>query len=172
MIQLLRAGPKALRGHSLQPDDGGYVAYFIAVERFENWLVDKENEFAFFGLPERQIKKADHVKTGDILITYISSGYSMLAGARRVVGEGLVRLAYGGEYDVACPYAIPTKPILTAEPEKWVSIKALAPELSFIGKKDWRQLFRTSLKPVNDKDGDFVIQNLQTAFGSHSHSHA
>ncbi len=137
------------------------MSFFVAVERYSNWLVDKENEFAFYGLPERHLKKAELVKAGDVLLIYVSSGRSAFAGARRVTTDKLLRLAYGGEYDVACPYAIATEPLVNVDPQNWVPVKQLVGSLAFLGTGDWRQQFRTSLKPVSDADGAVILASFE-----------
>jgi hypothetical protein len=136
------------------------MSFFVAVERYSNWLVDKENEFSFYGLPERHLKKAATIKTGDVLLIYVSSGYSAFAGARRVSSDKLLRLAYGGDYDVACPCAISTEPLVSADPQDWVPVKQLVGKLSFLGSGDWRQQFRTSIKPISDQDAAVILDAL------------
>lgn len=137
------------------------MSFFIAVERYDNWVVDKKNGFTFYGLPERHLKRAAVVKTGDILLIYVSSGRAAFAGARSVTSDKLVRLAYGGDYDVACPYAISTESLVALEESKWIPVKALHEQLSFLSAKDWRQQFRTSIKPISDEDGSMILTELR-----------
>lgn len=140
--------------------------FFVAVERIENWKVDKENDYSFYGLPERHVKKASAVAKGDILLAYVSSGLSAFTGARRVVSDDLVKLAFGGDYDVACPYALSTEPIVSLEPSQWVPVRSLVDKLDLTRSRDWRQQFRTSIKPISEPDGQLILHCLKVASAS------
>lgn len=140
------------------------MAYWLLVERRENWEVDREEGFLRFGIPKSKVKQASRIEKGDILIFYVSSGVSRFSDVREATDNGTKKLALGGNYDAAFPVYISTRPYLTLPKEAWVPLAPVARKLSFIGDvKDWRQLLRTTLRLLSDNDGRFLLSTMQTA---------
>ena len=83
--------------------------YWIIVERIENWETDYSSGFKHFGLPERKRKMDSKIPSGDILVTYVSSGFSKISDLRRVSDANTKKLQLGGDYDTAYPIALQTE---------------------------------------------------------------
>jgi hypothetical protein len=147
------------------------VAYWLLVERLENWEVDKQEGFRRFGLPERKESMASEIRKGDLLIIYVSSGISRFADIREATANEPRKLAFGGDYDTAFPLAISTEPHLTLDRPNWVPIHSLIEKLSLTaGKKDWRQVMRNTLRRLPDADAVAIIEAMQhTALKGGSH---
>ena len=64
----------------------------------ENRAVDEREGYRRFGLPLKQEKLASEIKAGDLLITYIASGLSMISDVRRATSDGVSKLASAGDY--------------------------------------------------------------------------
>lgn len=140
------------------------MKFWLTVERAENWEVDKTEGFCRFGLSDRKRILASQIEPGDLIFTYISSGKSSLADMRRVRSPALVRLKHGGNYDSPYPLAISTEPLIWLPQEKWVRIKTLAAELSFIDiRRDWRQQMRSSLRLLLQSDATILETALRSA---------
>lgn len=147
------------------------VAYWLLVERLENWEVDKREGFRRFGLPESKEVMARQIRKGDLLIAYVSSGISSFADIRKAMADEPRKLGFGGDYDTAFPLAISTAPHLTLSRSNWVPIHSLTGRLSFTaGKGDWRQIMRTALRPLADADATVIIDAMKyTTFESGSY---
>jgi len=143
--------------------------YWLIVERPENWEADRKNLFKHFGVPESKHKMASQVSEGDKLIVYISGGVSCFSDIRLVNSDELIRLRGLTDYDDVFPYAIKTQPYMTLPREHWVTVKDLASRLAFTKSlKDWRQVFRSSMRKLDDVDGEFlenVMQKIITQAG-------
>jgi predicted RNA-binding protein len=136
--------------------------FWLSVERYENWLADQKSGFAFLGIGERKLKLAEEIKPGDVIVTYVSSGYSSFSGFREVVSEKPKKSLIRAHYDEPFPYQIDTKPILSLPPEKWVKIHNLVGKLSFLPKNlDWRQNMRNALRKLNERDAKQIIDLLK-----------
>jgi len=138
--------------------------YWIIVERIDNWETDYASGFKQFGLPERKRKMASRIQPGDILVTYISSGLSMISDLRRVTDAKSKKLQFGGDYDTAFPIALQTEPMAVLEREKWIMFHELSGQLELTReKKDWRQTFRQSLLPLSENDGRLLVSCVKQA---------
>jgi len=144
-------------------------AYWIINERRENWEVDKSIGFSLFGLPEYKRAMAGQLFPGDILLTYVSSGISAFADARRVEANKGGRLRLGEPYDTPFPISIRTSPLVALTRDQWIKIHELVRLLSFTkGKKDWRQSFRFSLRHICRRDGELIFSRLKKVAASAS----
>lgn len=138
--------------------------YWIIVERIENWETDYASGFKQFGLPERKRKMASKIQPGDILVTYVSSGFSMIADLRRVTDAKSKKLHFGGDYDTAFPIALQTEPMTVLERERWITFHELSGQLELTReKRDWRQTFRQSLLPLSETDGRLLVSFIENA---------
>jgi predicted RNA-binding protein len=137
--------------------------YWLLIERLENWEIDQKQGFVRFGLPEKA-RLAQKIKKGDLLIFYISSGLSAFSDIREATADGTTKLPFGGDYDTAFPLSISTRPYLTLRRSDWVPIHHLLDKLEITsGKKDWRQVVRTTLKHLSDKDARVIIDAMKKA---------
>jgi predicted RNA-binding protein len=137
---------------------------WLIIERKENWITDREEGFLRFGIPERHKSTASKIRKGDHFFVYISSNISAFSDIREVSEDGVTRLGRAGNYDTAFPLAFATKPVLTLDENKWVSIKSLKEELSFLAnKRDWRQIMRTTIRHISDADAIIIHRAIKNA---------
>lgn len=134
--------------------------YWLIVERYDNWIVDRKENFVRFGLPERKRTTAGKIKPSDLLVVYVS-GKSCFSDIRRVLSPAIITLRFGGSYDAAFSFALSTESFVAPAEENWVPVKELAERLSFLSPTDWRQSFRTSLRSIPEADGRLVEQVLR-----------
>jgi hypothetical protein len=135
--------------------------YWLIVERYANWQVDRSENFYRFGIPDKKVPLARTIRPGDILVTYISGGKSAFSDMRRVLSPPIIALKQGGPYDAAFSTAISTAPLLVLPEEHWVSVKGMLADLTFLSGKDWGQVFRTSLKALPAVDGVTIERALK-----------
>lgn len=133
------------------------MSVWLLVERLENWRVDESEGFRRFGLSARAARQASKVEAGDLLAFYVSGGVSAFSDIRRSVLTGVERLRLGGDYDTAYPLALRTEPVLTLERERWLPMDEISSELALFVGKDWRQMMRTSLRRLDEADGERLI---------------
>jgi hypothetical protein len=140
------------------------ISHWLLVERLENWNVDRSEQFRQFGLPRGKKKLGDLIKTGDLLIFYVSSGISSFADVREARADGLLKLGLEGDYDSPYPWRVMTKPVLTLPRDRWVPIKSLIADLSLTaGRPDWRQCMRTSLRRLERGDATVILESMRFA---------
>ena len=136
--------------------------YYLIVERPENWEADRQNGFVSFGLKERNLRTAERLSTGDFLITYISGGVSCFSDARVVIGDKVAQALNVQHYDDMFPLIIKTAPDIVLSRENWVPVKSLLSKLEFSkGVENWRQLFRASIRVLNEKDGRILHEVIR-----------
>jgi len=138
--------------------------HWLAVERYDNWLADKNRGFSFLGISEKKLKLASNIRPKDLIIIYVSSCRSSFAGVLEVLSDKPRRATLRLAYDEPFPYQIDTKPVLLLAEESWIRIHDLIGELSFLPKdKQWRQLMRNALRPLNDRDAHAIIARINLA---------
>ena len=109
-------------------------------------------------------KMASKIQPGDILVTYVSSGFSKISDLRRVTDANTKKLQFGGDYDTAFPIALQTQPMTVLERERWITFHNLSGRLELTReKRDWRQTFRQSLLPLSETDGRFLVGCVEKA---------
>lgn len=132
--------------------------FWLIVERRENWEADFTSGFSLFGIPESKLGLASKINKGDILISYISSGISCFSDVRRVVSDKLQKTANKFMYDEPYPYYISTESVHYLPIENWIKVHDVIDKLGLTrNRKDWRQLFRASLRQLSDEDGIFLM---------------
>jgi hypothetical protein len=131
--------------------------------RYENWLQDEREGFRRFGLPERRLQLARKVRTGDLLLVYVSSRVSAFAGIRKAISDGTIRARRPESYDTAFPIELRCQPELTLPKTKWVSFREMAPHLLLVRKDDWRNVVRTSLRLLEPVDGRIIETAIRKA---------
>lgn len=138
---------------------GNAQRYFLIVERPENWDVDMKAGFVHFGLPERKRTFGQALKAGDLLFGYVSGGLSAFADVRQVVRDGLRGRSKHLAYDEIYPWLVETRPLVVLPRERWVPVQQLLPELRLTrGQSSWRQLFRVTIREIDEHDG-MVLRN-------------
>lgn len=136
---------------------------WLIVERLENWEVDANNHFTFFGLSSRYRKFAAEIQARDSIICYVSSGLSVFSDIRTVQDAGMRQLK-DQSYDSAFPYSFSTAPVLVLPREKWVPLKEVAPHLDLTrGRTDYRPLLQISLRKLTAHDTIFLEAKLRAA---------
>lgn len=131
--------------------------YWLLVERPDNWSVDRSQGFKRFGLPSRSRKRASQLRAGHILFSYVSGGVSCLSDIGEVSSDQVHEDAVVHGYDEISPLAIDTRPLLVLERTEWIPIMSLLNDLTFTREhKDWRQLFRVTLRALSEPDGSVL----------------
>lgn len=138
--------------------------YWVAIERLQNWRVDKRTGFKTFGVSLSTSRLASKTRPGDLVFMYVSSGRSAFADIREVTSESLGRLRMGGEYDDAFPLCIQTRSVAALPMENWIRFHGLAPKLSFTRRtRDWRQVMRRTLREINADDARIIVKAFEQA---------
>lgn len=133
---------------------------WLIVERYENWLVDKQNGFRKIGFAKKKEGTIERFKKGDQLIIYIASGKSCIAGIREVLvdtPEYVNDLIYQEIY----PIRIETRSITSLPEEHWIKIHRFIGKLSFTKNiRDWRQIFRHTIRELHQKDASILKKSI------------
>lgn len=140
-------------------------SYWLLVERLDNWERDCVDGFRQFGIPSTKKKLAEGIRRGDFLIFYVSSHVSAFADVREALTDGVRPMSRGGEnYDTYFPWRISSRPILALPRDRWVHIGTLAANLSITaGMKHWRTAFRSSLRKLEPRDADLILDSMRRA---------
>lgn len=127
----------------------------------DNWMVDRNQGFIRFGIPERRIKLAAKLSAGDYLITYVSGGRSAFSDIRTVIDGKLEKLRFGGEYNGPYFAAVKTSPETILEEQDWLPVHEVKDNLALFGDGDWRQYMRVSLRQISSEDGLFLAEEIR-----------
>ncbi|MCY4211284.1 MAG: hypothetical protein OXE97_09625 [Gammaproteobacteria bacterium] len=137
---------------------------WLAVERLENWLSDKQSGFNMFGIPEHVSKAASKAEAGDQIIVYVSSNISAFADVRTITHDGIKKLGFVSRYDDVYPYCLQTESLLTLKREAWIPIKGMVNNLELTkSSKDWRQIMRHALRVLGTKDAQTIMSRMEAA---------
>ena len=135
---------------------------WLIIEREENWLVDKSRKFSSFGLSIRYQTAARSIKEGDLIFGYVSSGISCFSDMRLAKSDGVRPGRREMDYDTSFQLYVETKPLLILPTACWLPVRSIAEELELLrGRRDWRQMFRTSLRRLTEADSKFLRTALQ-----------
>lgn len=137
--------------------------YYLAVESYENWKFDRTNGFSFLGISNRHVKQASRVKKGDIIFIYVSKPRSAFSDARRVIADSTYHERRACDYELPLSDAIKTEPLLTLPVECWLSYKAIASKLSFVGDPPRNFVMRQSFRKLADNDAKNLMKALRAA---------
>lgn len=141
--------------------------YWMIIERFENWRVDKSSNFTVFGLSRRYRRMAESMQKGDLIFGYVSSGISAFADIRLVEEAGIKPLRRSFDYDSAFDYYIATSPLIVLERTQWLPLKEVLSALDLTrDRSEWRQLFRTTLRQLTEHDGTLLKREIEVRQGS------
>jgi len=101
---------------------------------------------------------------GDFVFCYVSSGISAFSDIRTVQSGGLRPLRGVVDYDSSFDFFIPTAPLLTLDRDRWLPLKNVLDDLDLTkGRRDWGQMFRTSLRSLTDHDARLLRKELEKA---------
>ncbi len=132
---------------------------WLIVESLANWKIDQGNGFTYYGVTGRFEYLKDRLKVGDRLFVYIS-GRSAFADFRLVTKPGL-RPLRGGDYDIAIPFRVDTKPELTLPEDRWLPMSEVRERLRMTaGKQHWTHVLRTSFKKLEPEDGTLLAEAM------------
>ena len=144
------------------------MKFWLIVEKAENWQIDKENGFEFFGLPEKSRKFAKGLEPGDVLLTYVSGVPSAIADSRRVIEvdcpaeDRLALYRSSTAYLRDLSFLLLTKPMDVLQREQWIPFKTLTDQLSATkGRKTWNWFVQTSLRQLTDADGAMICSAIE-----------
>jgi len=133
--------------------------YWLVVERYENWISDRQSYFCRYGIPHRLRNLASQIKKGDRLITYVSSRRSSFADIRSVLTDGLTKIKALEFYSDPFIYSINTTPITVLEKGSWIDVRPHLDKLNFTkAHKNWGMVFYTSLRRLDMEDGKYLEQ--------------
>lgn len=134
---------------------------WLIVESPGNWKIDARNGFTFFGVTGRFEYLKDRVKEGDRLFAYVS-GKSAFADVRLVTKSGLRTLRGGGDYEMALPFCVDTKPALTLPEDRWLPMSEVRERLKLTaGKQHWTHVLRTAFKKLEPEDGALLAEEME-----------
>ena len=144
------------------------MAYFLDLFTPETWSAFQEHGTRVSGFRYRQRRTArEDIKPGDIFICYLVRLYRW-CGVLRITSN-----AFDDDTPIfgnPDPYVIRfhVEPIVILNPEQSIPIKndEIWHTLSITkdwkkGVQGWGNLFRSSLRRINDSDGDFLLSNLK-----------
>ena len=135
--------------------------HWLIVESFENWNIDSNNSFSYYGMKPTREKSASLIQANDLLFVYVT-GNGCFSDVRKATKSGSRRLRMGGDYLDAFPLCIDTAPVLTLTPEQWVPFSELRSQLSFTKDKvDWRQVFRTPQRLLSKDDASLIEEAIK-----------
>lgn len=139
---------------------------WIVVERYDNWLMDKNRGFDVIGFPKSSKTLASQITKGDRLVVYIASSKSVIAGIHEVTSDTFYT-SNDLLWDEIFPFRFKIKTDIILHEEKFIPIRTLINDLSFIRfPKNWKHYFRTSLRKINGADYSVirkaVVNNLIT----------
>src|SRR5262249_1509688 len=117
---------------------------WLIVERLQNWKVDEENGFSFFGLSDRYRKISSEIAANDLIICYVSGGPRAFSDIRMVKESGLRELEKQS-YKSNFAYCFSTMPILVLPRKKWVPLEEVASELDLARGRNYQVSFQTSI---------------------------
>jgi len=143
------------------------VAYILNLFTPETWDAFQRNGSSISGFKLRQRNAAENnVQIGDILLCYLVR-LSRWCGALEVLSDAF--LDQTPIYDDPDPYIIrfKVKPVVMLQPETAVPIfdeegwNALSSTRDFTpGTSGWTGQFRSSLRKLNEDDGEFLLRRL------------
>ena len=135
---------------------------WLIVERVENWEVDQQNGFAFFGLPPRYKNVSCEIKSGDKVYCYVSSGISAFSDIRVVRDAGIKEIKEDSFHDVYnrnFAYYFTTTPVLILPRKEWVPLSQLASALELTrgrSPSSQRAIFQTSIRKLLPNDAKLL----------------
>lgn len=149
------------------------MAFFTDVFTVETWEQAKARDFTVSGFPPPTPTKGGYfdstfrrVKAGDTLLCYVKAPAKRWVGALRV--ESAMYLdendpVWGADDNGTArfPARFRVSPIIVRDVEMGVPVEETIGVISCLQEKKWSGLFRRSLTPVGDEDGQRLLRLLE-----------
>ena len=149
------------------------MAFFTDVFTIETWEQARARGFTVSGFPPPTATKGGYfestfqrVKAGDVLLCYVKAPAKRWVGALRV--EGPMHLdetdaVWGTDEEgaVRFPARFAVSPIIVRDVDAGVPVEETIGVLSCLDERSWSGLFRRSLTPVGDEDGQLLLGLLE-----------
>lgn len=133
--------------------------YYLTSLRKENYEILEDNNFELIGFNEKS-HLAEKLQSGDIIILYIGSRVSKIAGYVSVTDK----YYWDTEliWDDVFPKRVKIKPIRILEAAKMIDIRALIPSLSFVTNKErYGMSFLAGLRQIPEEDAKYMIEQVE-----------
>lgn len=137
------------------------MRYYLASLRKENYEILKNIEFSIIGFNNKSLI-ADEMEPGDVIIIYIGSRVSKIAGIVEVTGK----CKWNTEliWDDIFPKRIPIKPIIILDDEKMINIRDLLDGIKFVKNKEkYGVYFFSGVKHLSKEDGNYIKKSIEKA---------
>lgn len=149
------------------------MAFFTNVFTVDTWIEAKARDFTVTGFPRPTVTRGgyfastfERVKVGDLLVCYVKAPAMRWVGVLRV--ESAVFFdehdaIWGVDEDglARFPSRFSVAPVVVREIECGVPVQDTIGMLSRIDERNWSGLFRRSLTPLSDEDGQRLLDLLQ-----------
>lgn len=149
------------------------MSFFTDVFTIETWQQARARSFTVSGFPPPTVTRGgyfqstfDRVNVGDVLLCYVKAPAKRWVGALRV--EGPMYLdddddVWGRSEDglARYPARFKTSPIITLDIDIGLPVEETIGVLDCLDSTTWSGLFRRSLTPVGDDDGDKLLELLR-----------
>lgn len=135
------------------------MSYFLTSIRKENYEVLEENSFEFIGFSEKS-HLAELLEPGDIIILYIGSRESKIAGYVEVLDKYFWdnRLIW----DDIFPKRVKIKSRIILNDNDKIQVKELVPNLSFVvNKKRYGMSFFAGIRRIPEEDALYIIKEIE-----------
>jgi len=133
------------------------MKYYLTSLRKENYEVIESNNFNLIGFNEHS-QIADKLEIGDVIILYIGSRVSQIAGYVTVTEKSYwdTNLIW----DDVFPKRVKIKPGIILNDK--VDVRQIIEELSFVkNKKRYGMSFLAGLRKLPDEDGKMIIEEIE-----------
>lgn len=133
--------------------------YYLTSLRKENYEIIEENGFNLIGFNEKSLL-AEQLSKGDILIIYIGSRESKIAGYIEVVDK----YYWDNEliWDDIFPKRVKIKPKVILNDSSKINVKDLVSKLSFVSnKKRYGMSFLAGIRRIPAADAVYIIEEIE-----------
>ena len=141
------------------------MAYWLDVFSPGNWEEFIDGGAQITGFPYRQLKAAQSIRPGDILLCYVKQ-QSQWVGALEVESEVFLDQTQMWE-DMVYPCRVKVKPLVLLPLGKGLAARDMLPRLKlFAGLRNpqkWGAALGPSPKAIADEDGDMIVGELHRA---------
>lgn len=140
------------------------MSYWLDLFTGTTWREFQEAGANISGFRGRQAKIAKRVQSRDVFLCYLT-GVMRWVGALEIEGPTTDMRRIWKEQDFPVRFAV--KPLVMLEPEHGVPMEELASRVKFYAspkdKGKFRGIVRSSLNPIDVKDGDLILSLLRAA---------
>ncbi len=153
----LRAAPNTKRR-------GKTVGYWLDLFTGSTWAEFRQAGSSVSGFRQRQYRVAQQIKTGDVLLCYLT-GVMRWVGALEVLGSSTDTRRIWQDDDFPVRFAV--KPLIVLDPENGVLMDQLHERVSFYATQadrgKFRGVVRGSPRRLTPKDGEYIYNLLKDA---------